>query len=345
MVAPEPESESSRVISMSSPSEPGLYNLSVDIEHEGFPVASAAGNFYVVSEEYIPVLEVEGAPIVIELKQGESKSFSIKVNNIGDFLVSDLYLIIRGISSKWVEVWPSSPDLEPKQSRVYLANFEIPEKADTGTYPFEFIAVGKETYKSESSALTVLGSSAAAVEEEISEALVYQVLKVIGPIVGITLLIIIVVVKRGGLTMLPKIEMPKKISRPTLPSGIQNLASLALRYKLMDDGLVIGSDFIDVEGDTLSFKDVKMDVIISLFTTKTDPRTLLREKDRIVYKGTVNVKSDSELDISAGNGVLVPKEEIKIDPKKDEQYGILEVTARTPEGREFFAKDEFVKLY
>ncbi len=344
MMAPEPESECSRVISMPSPSEPGLYNISVDVEYEDSIMASASGNFYLTSKEYKPVLELEGIPSIIELEQGQTEDFSIKVSNTGDSVVSDVHLIVRGISPKWVEVWPSSLDLVPEQSTLYLANFEIPEEADIESYTFEFIAVGKEDYATEPSSLIVLASSLGGVGEDMLGTSINQILNIIGPIVGITLLIIIVLVGRRKQIVFQKMK-PEEIIKKGIPSSIKNLAFLDLHNAWRADGLVVGLDFIDTEGKTLSFKDVKMNVTVSLFTIKTDPRTLLKEKGRIVHKGTVTVKNNSDLNIPTGKGILIPKEEINVDPKRDEQYGILEITVRTPEGRGFFAKDEFVKLY
>ena len=345
MMAPEPESESPKVISMPAPSEPGLYNISVDVEYEDSIIASASGNFYLISKEYRPVLKLEGTPSIIELEQGQTEGFSIKVSNTGDSVVSDVHLIVRGISPKWVEVWPSSLDLIPEQSTLYLANFKIPEEADIESYTFEFIAVGKEDYATEPSSLIVLASGLDGVREDMLGTSINQILNIIGPIVGITLLIIIFFVGRRKKIVFPKMRKPEEIIKKGIPLSIKGLAFLDLHNAWRADGLVIGLDFIDAEGKTLSFKDVKMNVTVSLFTIKTDPRTLMKEKGRIVHRGTVTVENNSDLNIPAGKGVLIPKEEINVDPRRDAQYGILEITVRTPEGRGFFAKDEFVKLY
>ena len=345
MMAPEPESECSRVISMPAPSEPGLYNISVDVEYEDSIIASASGNFYLISKEYKHVLELEGTPSIIELEQGQTKSFSVKVSNTGESMVSDVHLIVKGISPTWVEVWPSSVDLIPEQSTLYLAKFKVPEEADIETYTFDFIAVGKETYTPESSSLIVLESGLDGSREGVLGISIYRILNIVGPIAGITLLIIIVLVDRRKRIVFPKMEKPEEITEKMIPSSIRNLVFLDLHNEWGDEGLVIGLDFIDAKGKTLSFKDVKIGVTVSLFAAKTDPRTLLKEKDRIVHKGTVDVKSSLDLNISTGRGILIPKEEINVNPERDEQYGILEITVRTPEGRGFFAKDEFVKLY
>jgi len=171
----ESESESSKPIFLTAPSESGLYTLSAEIKYFDELVASSFGKFFVNPEEYMPMLEMKGVPSAIKIGQGESESLSITVDNMGNDSIHDLQIIAKGIPLDWLKRWPSfNYEVEPKESRIFILSLDVPRDAHVGEYPIEFIAAAKETSSKESSNLVVL-ESAENFEEE-AKAPMYQFL-------------------------------------------------------------------------------------------------------------------------------------------------------------------------
>ena len=187
----ESESESSKPIFLTAPSELGLHTLNAEVWYLGSLVASSFGKFFVNPEETMPRLEMRGVPSAMKIEQGGSESLSIVVDNIGNASIHDLQIIPKGIPLNWLKRWPSfSHEVEPNGSRIFIVSLDIPEDAHAGEYPIEFISAAKEISSRESSDLVVLEALGKIEGVTESETLIYQFL---GFFIGMVVAIVIII--------------------------------------------------------------------------------------------------------------------------------------------------------
>ncbi|MBU5690331.1 MAG: hypothetical protein QXM68_04270 [Candidatus Aenigmatarchaeota archaeon] len=103
--------------------------------------------------EIPPAVEKEESKIVIEsypseigIESGWARYPTIKVKNIGDTVLKDIRILIRGIPLEWISIDPISIEkLNPQEVGIFSLRITIPPNEKTKQYPFKIIAISNET--------------------------------------------------------------------------------------------------------------------------------------------------------------------------------------------------------
>ncbi len=113
-----------------------------------------------------------------------------------------------------------------------------------------------------------------------------------------------------------------------------------------NDGMLVGIMFLDGESKPIHFEDIPVSVRIELYTQTWDRTGMPKAtKDRLVYEGEFTITSSSEVNVFDRQGLHIPKEEIAVDPTKDEQLGGIETIVYTSTQGEFTYYMAYVELY
>jgi hypothetical protein len=107
------------------------------------PPAGAPGPAFAPPPVKLPKLSIKSADY-LEAKRGSGISLDVKVENTGTLESNDTNLRVYGTPDGWVSVRPLKQSIGVNLSGVYTVSIEIPEDAETGTFPLTLKASSKK---------------------------------------------------------------------------------------------------------------------------------------------------------------------------------------------------------
>ncbi|MFH1445333.1 MAG: PGF-pre-PGF domain-containing protein [Nanoarchaeota archaeon] len=97
----------------------------------GFSYFIIAGKALPVVSEWIDIMEY---PISIRIEQGAVEYKHVKIKNIGDERLTNVYLTLEGIDERWYTIDPAKTEISPDKEEIFIVKFMIPEYAEKKAY-------------------------------------------------------------------------------------------------------------------------------------------------------------------------------------------------------------------
>jgi len=156
--------------------ETGLHRVSSDLILDERTLMTVVSEF-LINETYFRLV-LKDVPEIFEIKQGQSKLFSVYVNNPTDSTVRNLRLSIEKIPNEWFSVRPLSLDnVQSNETVAFIINLTTPKYAEARKYPINILTAADEISSKEVSELKILKEEVPMVErKDIISALVFAIL-------------------------------------------------------------------------------------------------------------------------------------------------------------------------
>ncbi|MEM0473576.1 MAG: NEW3 domain-containing protein, partial [Candidatus Aenigmatarchaeota archaeon] len=130
------------------------------------PAPGPAGPGEVPGKEMPPAIErvenkiaIESYPSEIGIESGWARYPTVKVKNVGNTILKDIRILIRGIPLEWISVDPLSIEkLNPQEVAIFSLRITVPPGEKTKEYPFKIIAISNETSDEKIGTLFVFSS-------------------------------------------------------------------------------------------------------------------------------------------------------------------------------------------
>ena len=109
-----------------------------------------------MNSSYI-VLDING-PDNFEISQGDNRTFSVGVTNLGNEKIYNLKFFIQKLPLEWQKITPESvSELEPNQTAIFVVKINIPLDADIKPYEIRLTAASKEVLERKLVTMQVIG--------------------------------------------------------------------------------------------------------------------------------------------------------------------------------------------
>lgn len=142
-------------------------------------------------------------------------------------------------------------------------------------------------------------------------------------------LFFVVILIAGCVQTSPSTEIPDLAYINIFGSGYSNDADPEY------EGIKIYVSYYDTHSELILFENVPTNVTIKLHTANYNFTTNNFEKIKLVYENITQINSYKD-------NILIPYEDIIINPQIDEKYGIAEVTIRTLKQGSFFDSEYMI---
>lgn len=120
--------------------------------------ASSSASTTTTTLKKTPTVEIREFPAKIEVNQGKSGTFEIKLKNTGQTDEFALKLTIEGIDSSWYTVSQTSLDLAKSAEGKFSGTIKVPETADVKDYDIKFTVANSAVTSRAASIIRVLPS-------------------------------------------------------------------------------------------------------------------------------------------------------------------------------------------